>query len=81
MAHVSVNVVKSVTLEMSEIEARTLSMILARVGGDPRLSPREYVENISYQLAQNDIKNLKPDFNDDIGRIQLPDYSSGIYDV
>lgn len=43
---------KSIVLELSEAEANTLRVVLARVGGDrkPAKSPREHTESIARAL-------------------------------
>ena len=46
----TVETVKSVTLELTLDEARTLAVVLARVGGDPDHSPRKHGQSVSDAL-------------------------------
>ena len=43
--------ITGVTLDLTLEEARTLAVVLSRVGGSPRISPREHIEAVSNALS------------------------------
>jgi hypothetical protein len=65
-----------VTLKLSDDEARVLAVIIAKIAGDPKASPRRYVDTVGDALHSAGFSGLMQPENRLTGSLFFKDYGN-----